>query len=128
MTDARARLTALWALLVLIPGSGAVSCADCAGGAVSAVLVTVLDARTGVAPTAQPTVTVFDGTSGDAARQLPGLNPPQFESVAERPGTFRVTVVAAGYKTSVTSGVPVSADNCGYTRPARITVRLEPNP
>ena len=98
------------------------------------IVVTVVDAATGIAPTTTAMVRVSDGTTEESAipnddpHVPPRPNLPKFSSRSREPGLFRVTVTAGGYQTFVRDGIRVNKhEHCGWTQTAEITTRLQPD-
>lgn len=99
---------------------------DCIAIGVAGITATVVDASTNAAPTATPAVRLEDGAySEELAAPNPVSNPPQFSGAVERPGTYRVTVRAAGYRDYVVEDVRVNrSGKCDYLNGVRLNIAL----
>ena len=125
-----AQATRLTCLLALAVWAGCVGpLAPCAGIGNFAVVVTVVDSTTAGPPSSQPTLTIMDGTFVDT---LVGPAPGQSQVVvmggaAERPGTYSLTVTAAGYRRWMRDGVRArEGGRCDDLQTVRLTARLQP--
>lgn len=94
----------------------------CSGGALSAVNVTVEDARSRRRLVGVPvTLVVREGAYADTMRGDLGI----VYAASERPGTYHIMVSAPGYQTWTTHGVKVTQGRCGL-EPTRLRARLKP--
>jgi hypothetical protein len=100
---------------------------DCTAILLPGIRVTIVDGTTGNPFAGDVTVTVTDGsyTETDSPPPLPAG--PRVSSLAgERPGTYRVEVLAPGYVTWVRTNVRVTRDDC-HVRTVDLTAELEPS-
>jgi len=110
----------LVAFVVVANGCGQVCTAILKPG----IFLTIVDGATGNPIEGEVTVIVTDGSYSET------VNPPFFPPgartavlAAERPGTYRVEVQAAGYLPWVMSGVRVTRDDC-HVETVALTARL----
>jgi hypothetical protein len=94
------------------------------------VLVTVVDSTTGGPPSSRPTLIITEGAYADTAfGTAPGqMSPfPVIPAAPERPGTYSLTVTAAGYRQWTRDGVKVrEGGRCDDIQTVRVTARLQP--
>lgn len=94
-----------------------------------AVIVAVTDARTGGPPSSRATLVVTDGTFNETVQgPEPGTTSRvTIAAAAERPGTYDLTVSAAGYRTWTQAAVRVArGSRCDRLQTANLAARLEP--
>ena len=100
----------------------------CTENLVYGLSVTVRDSVTGVPAGRQATAVAQDGSYTETLQFLGAFSPTDsltFFGVAERAGTYQITVTKAGYQTWTRGGVQVLADVC-HVHPAAVEVRLQP--
>ena len=102
---------------------------DCLLIGVAGINVTVVDANTNRAPTSAPTLRIEDGTFVEEyATPIPRSDPPAFSGAVERPGTYRITVNATGYRNFAVDGIAVTrSGKCAYLQGRKLDVKLVPN-
>lgn len=102
---------------------------DCVLIGVPAISATVVDANTNKAPSSSPQLRIEDGTFvEDLSTPIPRVDPPTFSGAVERPGVYRVTESAVGYRSFVVEGIAVSrSGKCQYLQGAKLDVKLVPN-
>jgi len=126
-----AQVVRLTCLSVLALCAGCVGpFAPCSDVGNFAVIVTVVDSTTGGPPSSQPTLVIVDGTFADTlvGPVVPGQSPVSVIAAAvERPGTYSLTVTAAGYRRWMRDGVQArEGGRCDELETVRLTARLQP--
>jgi hypothetical protein len=92
--------------------------------------VTVIDSVTGSPPASAVLLArsgAYADSVGPAAPQLSYENGPsvlRLSTAGERPGTYELTVRAAGYRDWTLTRVKVTGDEC-HVRPVAVTARLQ---
>lgn len=114
---------ALLAALLLTACEDPMTPRACTAIAVFALNTTVLDDTTGQR-LCDVTVTAIDGTFREELMVFPPVPECSYSGVAERAGRYQVQVTKAGYATSVTENIVVTADEC-HVIPVKLTVRLK---
>ena len=90
----------------------------------------VVDDRTSAPPVTEVTAVVSDGQYADTVRsgQPPG-RAVRLAAAPERPGTYTLTVSAAGYQSKTASNLSVQrGGRCEHLRTVSLNVRLQPAP
>ena len=130
-----AKTSLMSALLAVILVSGCRSLFDpCQGTAQPGLLLTLSDGQTGEAPTALVTVAVEGiGASGatyvDTFRLEPLPGPPLQLPIIDLPGTYTVTITAAGYGSATIEDIRLDWDSrCDTMKTTRRSISLHELP
>jgi hypothetical protein len=102
--------------------------APCSGAGNFGLYVTVVDSTTGGPPSSRPTLIVVDGTFADTTVGSPSGDGrvSVMPAALERPGTYSLTVTAAGYRRWTRDGVRVrEGGRCDDIQTVRPTARLQ---
>jgi hypothetical protein len=103
--------------------------APCSGVGNFGVLVTVVDSTTGGPPSSRPSLIITEGAAyaDTASGTAPGeASPVLIPAALERPGTYSLTVTAAGYRRWTRDGVRVrEGGRCDDIQTVRATARLQ---
>lgn len=111
---------------------GILTSSDCVTVGVSGVSAYVTDAVTKGLPSSTPSLRLVDGNYEEqiaAPTSFPGQQP-VFLAAAERPGTYRLTISAVGYRDYVRENIVVRRESggCRYLKPVRVDAALTKAP
>jgi len=89
------------------------------------ITVTLADAKTGIP--LEAAIVAREGSFEEPLKRFGATASGQtiFGGVFERPGTYTVTILAAGYETAVVPNVTVEHDGC-HVRTHRLNILLQP--
>jgi hypothetical protein len=123
-------LCAALAAVAVAACSSDASTGGCSLEALRPAIIVEVVAASGPALTGTTTGAVHDGDYVDSLRPIPGSigSIQSLGAAFNRPGTYNVTVVHAGYDTWEKDGVMVAATSCGIAQPVNLVAQLQPAP